>query len=127
MCTQWIIDQKLGGASFLPFDRTNERARSHRVIPGAIKIRNPATADGLPPIPNPWFYPFPRCLKCRIIHNYVIDTETTDAMNENAAANFVPYCAEDLVHAKLRLLLPEDRPGAGLEKRGGEEEKKQEG
>lgn len=48
-----------------------------------------------------WFWPVPRCLKCRVIHNYVIDGED---MEEGAKANVSLQCAEDVVYGKLREL-----------------------
>ncbi|KAI0437775.1 hypothetical protein F4803DRAFT_555659 [Xylaria telfairii] len=48
-----------------------------------------------------WFQPTPRCLKCRIIHDYTItdeDLEVTALPNESCK------CAEDIVYGKLRQL-----------------------
>ena len=48
-----------------------------------------------------WFEPTPRCLKCRVIHDYNI-------LNEDLQVKAVPnkscQCAEDIVYVKLREL-----------------------
>ena len=48
-----------------------------------------------------WFEPTPRCMKCRVIHNYTI-------VDEDLAVRAVPnrtcQCAEDIVYGKLRQL-----------------------
>ncbi|MCJ1394354.1 hypothetical protein MMC18_007232 [Xylographa bjoerkii] len=48
-----------------------------------------------------WFWPVPRCLKCRVIHNYTIVAED---MGETAAPNVSLQCAEDIMYGKLREL-----------------------
>lgn len=52
-----------------------------------------------------WFEPTPRCLKCRVIHDYnVVDED----LLVKAVANKSCQCAEDIVYVKLREL---DRVG----------------
>ena len=46
-----------------------------------------------------WFEPTPRCMKCRVIHDYYIEHED---LQVQAPANKSCQCAEDIVYAKLR-------------------------
>ncbi len=48
-----------------------------------------------------WFEPTPRCLKCRVIHDYQIVGED---LQVTATPNKSCQCAEDIVYAKLRQL-----------------------
>jgi hypothetical protein len=48
-----------------------------------------------------WFEPTPRCLKCRVIHDYEIVGED---LQVTATPNKSCQCAEDIVYAKLRQL-----------------------
>ena len=46
-----------------------------------------------------WFEPTPRCMKCRVIHDYYIENED---LQVRAAANKTCQCAEDIIYVKLR-------------------------
>ena len=48
-----------------------------------------------------WFEPTPRCMKCRVIHDYNIVGEN---LQVRAVANKSCKCAEDIVYGKLRQL-----------------------
>lgn len=48
-----------------------------------------------------WFEPTPRCMKCRVIHDYKIKYED---LQVRAVANKSCQCAEDIVYTKLRQL-----------------------
>ena len=48
-----------------------------------------------------WFEPTPRCMKCRVIHDYIIVGED---LQVKAVANKSCQCAEDIVYGKLRQL-----------------------
>ena len=48
-----------------------------------------------------WFEPTPRCMKCRVIHDYNIVGED---LQVRAVANESCKCAEDIVYGKLRQL-----------------------
>jgi hypothetical protein len=95
------FDDPVRAVVWRSFDRTNQIARSHFVMPGTNGSVN-------------FFTPIPRCVKCRINHNYNISTETEDALKEYKKLNIPLACAEDLVHCKLRVMYPDDLAGAGL-------------
>jgi hypothetical protein len=95
------FDNPVASVVWRSFDRTNQIARSHFVMPGTN-----GNVD--------FFAPIPRCVKCRINHNYNISTETEDALKEYTKMNIPLACAEDLVHCKLRVMYPGDLAGAGL-------------
>lgn len=94
------FDDPVNHTQWHPFDHTDQIARSHFVMPGT---------DGS----KTFFSPIPRCVKCRINHAFRISTETQAALREYTKMNIPLGCAEDLVHAKLRTLYPNDRAGAG--------------
>jgi hypothetical protein len=55
-----------------------------------------------------FFQPVPRCMKCRIQMSYIIPKlEAPDEMDKYRTVNAPMQCAEDIVHAKLRVLNPE--------------------
>ena len=54
------------------------------------------------PAQQTWFEPTPRCMKCRVIHDYHIDGEQLVAVKANA--NDSCQCAEDILYGKLREL-----------------------
>jgi hypothetical protein len=71
---------------WVPFNYENQRARAHF----AIKVHFNQRA---------LFEAVPRCLKCRVIHDYDIPGED---MRGQAVANLSCQCAEDIVYGMLR-------------------------
>ncbi|KAK5455900.1 hypothetical protein LTS15_005218 [Exophiala xenobiotica] len=77
------------GRVWAPFNRLDQTARSHNVFP---------TNDH----PD-WFSAIVRCGKCRVIHDYYLNLESRASMQGGQVQN-TGNCAEDLTHAKLRVL-----------------------
>lgn len=71
-----------------PFTYARECARSHFAPIIHAKQRN-------------WFEPTPRCMKCRVFHEYDIEDED---LQVKAIANKSCQCAEDIAYVKLRQL-----------------------
>lgn len=75
-------DRKL----WVPFSYEGQHARSYFAPIVHANQRN-------------WFEPTPRCMKCRVIHDYDIVGED---LQVKAVPNKSCQCAEDIVYAKLR-------------------------
>lgn len=87
---------------WVPLDHTDQVAMSHLVAPAnRISFLRDASTN------LQWFQPVPRCMKCRILHAYDIPIiEGEDRLDVYTSANPPFGCAEDIVHAKLRVLHP---------------------
>ena len=85
---------------WVPLDHTDQVAMSHLVAPAdRISFLRDASTN------LQWFQPVPRCMKCRILHAYDIPIiEGEDSLDVYTSANPPFGCAEDIVHAKLRVL-----------------------
>lgn len=81
-----------------PFNHRNQSAQSHAMFPRA-QPQVPVARQG-------WLSQISRCYKCRIIQDYILETDAMLA--EPASANNPLDCAEDVVHAKLRQYQPND-------------------
>ena len=80
-----------------PFNHRSQHFRAYCFYPGML--RGPEFEY--------FFAMIPRCLKCRLLYDFNISDRERDASEQKAEWNWPPGCAEDLMHAKLRTLFPE--------------------